>query len=105
MVTNPAEICLRSVKSQGIVMSRVPQNTRNKFIALAEAEFSGDYGLLLKSLMDYYELWISFMGNWDIKLNYIINLLELNEQKPETEEKKEGVKMLSGKNRMKGGLK
>jgi len=98
-------IVLKSVKSQGIVMSRVPQNTRDKFIALAEAEFAGDYGLLLKFLIDNYELFIAFMGNWDIKLNYIINLLELNEQKPETMDTKEGVKILSGTNRMKGGSK
>lgn len=84
-------------------MSRVPQNTRDKFIALAEAEFAGDYGLTLKFLNDQYELWISFMNNWDIKLNYIIDLLQLNEQKPETDETKENIKMLSGKNRMKGG--
>jgi len=33
-------------------MSRVPKHTREKFIQLANEEFEGDYGMLLKWLMD-----------------------------------------------------
>jgi len=44
------------VKSSGIVISRVPKKTKNDFIAVAEEEFCGDYGMLMKVLVDDYFL-------------------------------------------------
>jgi len=35
-----------------LIFSRVPQKTRDAFILLANKEFCGDYGMLLKWLMD-----------------------------------------------------
>ena len=35
-------------------ISRVPMNTKRDFISLANAEFSGDYGLTLKEIFDQF---------------------------------------------------
>ncbi len=42
----------KKIRSKGIVISRVPQSTRDKFVKLAEDEFSQDYGLCLKWCLD-----------------------------------------------------
>ena len=40
------------VKSNSLHISRVPIDTKEKFIALAQEQFCGDYGFLLKFLID-----------------------------------------------------
>ena len=92
-------IVLRKARADGLVISRVPKRVRDNFIKLAEEEFADDYGMTLKYLWDIFELWISFMQNFDIKLNYIIQKLE---EKPQPIKKK----MLSGRElKLKGGIK
>ena len=57
---------LRKVRADGIVISRVPKPTRDKFITMAEDEFAGDYGMLLKYLYDrsiLFGLFLEGLGN------------------------------------------
>jgi len=55
------------VKTKGLVISRVPQNTKSEFVKLAESEFADDFGLTLKALLDDYLIFNkikdSFMNN------------------------------------------
>ena len=44
---NEARIVLNKAKSSGLIMSRVPDKTREEFIKFAEDNFAGDYGMLL----------------------------------------------------------
>lgn len=103
---NGAEIVLRKAKSGGLVIARVPELTLKEFKEFAEMYFADDYGLCLKTLWDRFKESELFFSDTQIKLNYIINLLE---NKPEIEEKKpetKQIKMLSGRNvekELKGG--
>lgn len=91
------------LKTHGIVMSRVPKPTRDFFIKLAEEEFAGDYGLLLRELVERYKEYMLFMNSLDIKLNYIISLLEnkKTEEKPQVKK----IRTVDGKEKIigKGG--
>jgi len=44
------EKILKPIKERGIVMSRVPERTRNEFIEFAENEFCDDRGMCFKWL-------------------------------------------------------
>lgn len=82
-------------------MSRVPTPTRDLFVKIADEEFCGDYGLLLKAVLDGYFMWKIFFENTDMKLDIIkeqldsivnlVNKEEINEQKPE------GKRLLNGR--------
>ncbi len=41
-------------KARPLSISRVPIETRNKFIELAQKEFADDYGMTLKYLLDHF---------------------------------------------------
>lgn len=41
-----------------LVLSRVPVQTQNRLKQMAQDEFSGDYGMALKSLIDLRELYV-----------------------------------------------
>ena len=92
------------VKSSGIVISRVPNKTRDDFVAIADLEFAGDYGLLLKYLLEqaieYQSMKATFFENIDMKLNHIIENISQSEQK----EQDKVIKTLSGRE-LKGGNK
>lgn len=100
-------VVLKKVRSDGLVMSRVPKPTRDKFLDLANAEFAGDYGLTLKYLWDQYEMFMVFMSNWNIKLDYILQLLtQQNESSQSTKEEDQSgkeIKLLDGRRVVKGG--
>ena len=91
-------------KEKGFWMSRVPRETKELFIKIAEEQFEEDYGMFLKTLVDNYvesqNLKIIFFENIDYKLNHILELLTQKEEKPE-----KVIKMLSGRKVMKGGNK
>ena len=93
------EIVLRKVRADGIVMSRVPKRVRDNFIKLAEDEFAGDYGMTLVYLWNNFELWNTFMQNWDIKLNHIISKVDTTSSINPTNR----IKMMDGKELLKGG--
>ena len=84
----------RVVNPKSLHFNRVPRKTKEEFLALAESDFEGDRGMLLKWLMDGL-----------VKADIAMVLQELEdlkvrvgqlEQRPQPETLK-GVKMLSGK--------
>ena len=100
-------VVLKKMKEKGLVMSRVPTHTREEFIKLAQDHFADDRGMLLHHVWNVYKQAINIQETFDVKLNYIIQLLETikinspdKEEKPKTSE----VRMLSGR-RVKGGTK
>jgi hypothetical protein len=60
----------------GLVISRVPENTRKEFIEFAEGEFAGDYGLLLRELWECYKHYQQIINTQDTKLDYIISIIK-----------------------------
>jgi hypothetical protein len=97
----------QKILQKGLVINRVPQNLKANFLALAENDYSDDYGLTLKAVfdeaMEYRKikgLFFAGLGRMDAietKLMQLDNqVLQMNQQKPATEEKK-GVKLMSGK--------
>lgn len=88
------------IRSKGLVMSRVPQKTRDLFVALAEEEYCGDYGLFLKSVLDGYLMWKTFFENTSMKLDVLSEKLDsitdlVSEENKE--QKPEGKTMLNGR--------
>lgn len=87
----------KKVRSEGLVMSRVPKNTRDLFVKIADEEFASDYGLSLKAILDgfieYQQLKTILFNNLDIKLDYIINLLENSKSGI----KEKSIRLLNGK--------
>ncbi len=49
---NKAKKILDQITYTGLRISRIPESTKVKFIALANEEFCGDYGMLIKFLID-----------------------------------------------------
>ena len=68
-------------------ISRIPKDTKEKIIKLAEDEFCNDYGMTLKFLYDFYET----RGMFEYLLKEIENL----KQQRQPEEKK--ITLLDGR--------
>jgi hypothetical protein len=53
-VSDPAHALMKKLQEnrKSLHIARVPDKTKEAFIALADAEFCGDYGMALKWLMD-----------------------------------------------------
>lgn len=100
---NTAGIVLVRAKTQGLVMSRVPKQTRELFMKIAEEEFADDYGLLLKFLLDEF-INKRVLESLDIKLSYVISLLEKSKEEIKAFEPKKR-RMLNGAEKIigKGG--
>ena len=90
------EPILKKVRSDGLVISRVPKPTRDAFIKLANDEFAGDYGMVLKFLIDNFII-LDFIKNLDYKLNYALELLEKEKTEVQEEKPEKEIKLLSGK--------
>lgn len=85
-----------------LVISRVPKKTKDNFIALANAEFCGNYGMTLKYIFEQAmekNVIKSFFENVDFKLDNIIEGIPQIEEKPD----KEVIKLVSGRIVEKGG--
>lgn len=82
-------------------MSRVPENTKNIFTALAEEEFCGDYGLCLKSILDGHLMFKAFFENVDMKLDILVDksdsIINLVDNEEINEEKPKGKMLLNGR--------
>lgn len=83
-----------------IHISRIPKQTKTEFMELAEKEFLGDYGFLIKELMEFRK---GILTTPNVELEAKIDLLaeEINKikiqiQTPVVEEEK-GITMVSGK--------
>lgn len=104
-VLNPAHKLARRLQEnrRSLHIARIPDNTKANFIALAEADFCGDYGMTLKWLMDDLispdtKLILEKVNELDLR----IAALE-DGSKSEEVPKKTRRKMLDGS--LKGGLK
>lgn len=79
------EIVLRENEKR-LNISRVPKNTKEIFIQIATDEFAGDYGLLLKTLVDSYLEYLNmksiFLEDINMKLDLILNNLNSEEKSP-----------------------
>jgi len=89
-----ADAILRKAKSQGLVISNVPQKVRDEFTHFAEEEFADNYASCLKYVWDSFKLWKMYFENMDMKLD---NILELLNKKDNVPHNKEEIKLLSGK--------
>ena len=91
-------------KEEKLSMSRVPKKTKDLFLEIANEDYSGDYGMCLKGILDGYMMFKVFFENMDMKLDKI--LCELNENTQGNEESSDsGLKMMSGRTVEKGGTK
>jgi len=83
-------------KERSLFMGRVPKQIKEEFTQLAREEFCDDFGMAFKHIWDNYKLWLQFIHNFDIKLDYILGIVSnLNLEKEPDESKK--IKMLNGK--------
>ena len=88
----------RKLNDQSLSISRVPSDTKKDFIGLANAQFCGDYGLLLQHILsqsneyNYMKaLFFDKMQNMEDKIDKLIdNFNSLNKQ----EEKQTSTKRL-----------
>lgn len=97
-LANPREILRKIAKVHSLKISRMPEKTKKAFIELAEEEFCGDYGMLIKALMDGQltmkeEMMMARLDNLEAR---IVSL----EHVPEKPEKKTSIKMLDGKEKV-----
>jgi len=97
------EIILKE-KERSLHISRIPKNTKQAFIALAEEDFAGDYGMTVKYLFDNFSLWKLLFENLDYKLDNILEIISQIEQKEKSSEP-ESIRLLSGRRIGKGGKK
>ena len=88
-------------KERSLYINRIPRKIKDEFTNYAEEEFAGDYGMLLRELWESYKLYKTILQGMDVKLNYIVQILE--QSTAEEQEEKPGRKMLSGE--VKGGKK
>ena len=87
------EIVLRE-KEKSLHISRLPKRTKEEFVKYAKDEFAGDYGLLLRELWEKYKDYSMIQQTFDVKLNYIIQLLE-NEKSTASQERKPEKKIIT----------
>ncbi len=86
----------KKIRERSLVISRIPRKTKDEFIALANDEFCGDYGMCLKWCLEQAmekQAVMSFFENMNFKLNQILGDIPKTEQKPETE----SIKMVDGR--------
>ena len=103
--TNPAHVLARRLQEnrKSLHIARIPDKTKIDFIALAEEEFCGDYGMTLKWLMDDLinpdiKLILERVSELELRLAVVEN--NPTQDKPKEEESR---KMLDGT--VKRGLK
>lgn len=92
-------------KERKLYISRIPKETKELFIKLAEDQFTGDYGMLLKFLLDQALEYQSFK-NIFFNEQLVSDFVEyLNSKQPNTYNNPQEITLLSGKKIQKGGIK
>ena len=81
-------------KENKLSMSRVPKKTKELFLDIANVDYSGDYGMCLKGILDGYMLFKIYFENMDMKLDKILD--ELNQGDEQSSEPDE-IKTMSGR--------
>ena len=98
-----SDVVLRE-KERSLFISRVPKNTKDRFMELANSEFAGDYGLLLQwvysQAVEYQNMKSVFFEDINMKLDKIIKLCSSKNE----EQFSNKIKLLDGKV-LKGGKK
>lgn len=81
-------------KEKSLRISRIPQRIRDNFMQFANDEFEGDYGMALKFIWDKYEEFLYILNNFDVKLDYLI---ELQRREDKNEQSVKVRKTMTGK--------
>lgn len=94
----PTKRLLKKIQEnkKSLNIARLPDKTKEEFLAFAKEEFCDDYGMCFKSVWDNFKMWQIFFQNMDMKLDNIlerISQLEQTEKKPETDK----IKMVDGR--------
>jgi len=100
----------KKVRAKGLVMSRIPEKTRELFVNIANEEFCSDYGLCLKwcldEVLEFQKMKIIFGENLNMKLDILgdklDSVIDLVNKEEINEEKSLGIKML-GERKEQGG--
>lgn len=81
----------KRIREKSLVIGRLPKQTRQEFLDLADAMFCSDYGFTLKFLLDEYKKSqiYDYLASKLFELEQAINKMNI----PQTEE----IKTLSGK--------
>jgi hypothetical protein len=88
---NEIKALKEKIKNQlGLVMSRVPENTRKEFLEFANGEFAGDYGMCLHYVWDCFKHYQQILNTQDTKLDYLITMVK---NLPQSTPKPEGPKL------------
>jgi len=98
---DPLEKVMLKEKEEKLSMSRVPKKTKELFLDIANEDYSGDYGMCLKGILDGYMMFKVFFENMDMKLDKI--LWKLNQGNEESSES-DDIKTMSGRIVEKGGI-
>jgi len=94
---NKIEDLKQKLSSISLGISRIPADTKRDFISLANAKFSGDYGLCIKFCLDQaleYQMYKKVQDEMNMKLDYIISKLE---EKEIPKESKKEITLLNGR--------
>ena len=89
-------------KENKLSMSRVPRKTKELFLEIANEDYSGDYGMTLKGILDGYMLFQVYFENMDMKLDKILCKLNDNTQGNEQSSESE-IRTMDGRTVDKGG--
>jgi len=87
------------LNSISLGISRVPAETKTEFIYLANAKFSGDYGMTLKFILEQaleYQMFKKIQDEMNSKLDYLISKLD-NVPKQEEQKPTKEIKLLDGR--------
>jgi len=106
---NPTERLRQRIRDNrnSLNIARLPDKTKEAFIALANEEFCEDYGMAFREILNsYFEhnaMKSLFFQNIDAKLDHIIESISQTEQKEEEPETRK-IKLVNGKRiDLKGG--
>jgi len=99
-VRNPAHVLAKKLQEnrKSLHIARIPDKTKEAFIALAEEEFCGDYGMTLKWLIDDIpsqdtRMIIAKLEEQEARIQAIESATHSSEEVPDENKRK----MLSGK--------
>ena len=107
-VQNPAHLLAKKLQEnrKSLHIARIPDKTKEAFMALAEEEFCGDYGMTLKWLIDDIpsqdtRMIIAKLEEQETRLQALESATHSNEEVPDENQ----IKMLDGRKKVVRGLK
>ena len=107
-VQNPAHLLAKKLQEnrRSLHIARIPDKTKEAFMALAEEEFCGDYGMTLKWLMDDIlgqdtKVIIATLEEQEMRIKALESATKTSEEVPN----EDSIKMLDGKKKVVRGSK